>query len=845
MSDKTTPELEHKPLGVKHTDKPTDDDCETTDHCDFVNEKEPLNKNNSSVKAVITNNKNDVNNKQTPPSTEGHVNSETRNTKLKKSNSYKVNNVKNQQNGNGHVLLSSAKIQQLEDELRKRSGLSRSGLILAIILIVLLFVLFTTLIVVIFLWPKNQAYPICKTPACLTSSAQILPMMNENVTACEDFREYSCGSWLRSAYDVPLQHKHNWDMKTQLSYQQKQKIRDLIVTLPMSPASSDVVTTLVTWKLKTMFDSCMDLENIEGEGHKPLAQVFTEVGNWIIQSNKLSANYHLWDTKKVLGKIHKEHDGTPFFRLDVVPDPNDALQNLIRVSPAGLGLPDRNFYFLENQYDSPIIKAYKEFIAEMIQHLGLTSIGAKQWADGVYHYEKRLAEITPEPNVLKNVYSGYKKITLREAKQSAPSVHLMDILVTTFPDAKPYESTQILVPENNYLEHLSNLISESDKEVISKYIMWNLAVQYFPYISNSFRQTLDVFTKAVHGEVQPLPRWEFCVDTLHKYMGHGVTALIQRHSPAPNLNPIERVFQAVKKTILSSYKQASWFSPELRSFILQKIESITMQVGLPTTFSQEQYVNDHYNSLYIFKSDFFKAIKSANVFRREEQQRRLVSPTEEARWIDALTSPDVSISYIVSANTINVPSSILSQPFYDPENTLPVIYARLGVELSHAILNSVSPWNVLYSSDGALLDAAFPAVNESIRCVVDSTPCVANTVVHALQRPSSTVANVTVYETITRIAAVRQAFKALQSQLDSSPRTHQPALESLDSSSVFFLAYTQSQCKVTSHQQNELLSILGDLSDTTLLKTILSQSTEFSDTFSCSTKTENICPLII
>uniref|UniRef100_A0A8D8TUU0 Uncharacterized protein n=1 Tax=Cacopsylla melanoneura TaxID=428564 RepID=A0A8D8TUU0_9HEMI len=87
--------------------------------------------------------------------------------------------------------------------------------------------------------------------------------------------------------------------------------------------------------------------------------------------------------------------------------------------------------------------------------------------------------------------------------------------------------------------------------------------------------------------------------------------------------------------------------------------------------------------------------------------------------------------------------------------------------------------------------------------------------------------------------------QALQSQLDSSPRTHQPALESLDSSSVFFLAYTQSQCKVTSHQQNELLSILGDLSDTTLLKTILSQSKEFSDTFSCSTKTENICPLII
>lgn len=163
MSNKTTPELEHKPLGVKHDTKP-DEDCET-DHCDFVNEKEPLNKN--SVRASVTN---DLN--KQPDG--GQLNSETRSSKLKKTNSYKVTNVKSQ-NGNG-TLLNAAKIQQLEEELRKRSGLSRSGLVLAIILIVLLFVLFTTLIVIIILWPKNlhsQIYPVCKTPACLVSSAQV------------------------------------------------------------------------------------------------------------------------------------------------------------------------------------------------------------------------------------------------------------------------------------------------------------------------------------------------------------------------------------------------------------------------------------------------------------------------------------------------------------------------------------------------------------------------------------------------------------------------------------------------------------------------------------------------
>lgn len=172
MSNKTTPELEHKPIDPKHANKPLDEDCNETDHCDFVNEKEPLNKNNT-LKASVTsvNNKHDVE-KQAD---DGHINSETRTTKLKKSNSYKVNNVK-RENRNGHALLDSRKIHQLEEELRKRSGLSRHGLLLAILLIVLLFILFTTLIVIVFLWPKNlhsQIYPMCKTPSCLQSSAQV------------------------------------------------------------------------------------------------------------------------------------------------------------------------------------------------------------------------------------------------------------------------------------------------------------------------------------------------------------------------------------------------------------------------------------------------------------------------------------------------------------------------------------------------------------------------------------------------------------------------------------------------------------------------------------------------
>lgn len=847
MSNKTTPELEHKPIDPKHANKPLDEDCNETDHCDFVNEKEPLNKNNT-LKASVTsvNNKHDVE-KQAD---DGHINSETRTTKLKKSNSYKVNNVK-RENRNGHALLDSRKIHQLEEELRKRSGLSRYGLLLAILLIVLLFILFTTLIVIVFLWPKNlhsQIYPMCKTPSCLQSSAQMLPMMNTNVSACENFREYACGNWLKNNH-IPLQHKHAWDMKTQLSYQQKQKIRDLIVTMPISPTNLD--TSSVSWKLKTLFDSCMDVEYIEGEGHKPLTKLLTDIGGWTIQSGKLVlSNPYAWDFTRSLTRVHAGYGGTPYFRVDVVPDPNDALQMIIRVLPAGLGLSDRKLYFLENQHESPILQAYKKYISDMAQYLGVASVAAESLSNDIFHYEKRLAEITPTLDELRNVSSGFKKIPLRDAI-IAPKVYLMDILHAKFPDAKLNESTQILVPECEYLDKVSNLISTTDRSARSNYIMWNLATQYFPYISSSFRQTEYVFRNAMYGEVQPLPRWEFCIDIIQHYMGLGVTALIQKNNPLqPHVHQaVEEVFSNVKDTIVEEYRQVGWLSQELRNFISQKIERISIQIGLPSPFIQDKYVNEHYRDLDVYRGgEFFNAIIRGDVFLQREMQQKLISSTDEARWLSALVSPEVSISYIVSANTIVVPSSILNQPFYDPDYTLPLIYGRLGVDMSHAVLSSVSPWQVLYSAEGSLLDTEYPAVNESVAVVVDSAPCVARSIARAVATTELSNEHTTL-DTITHISAVRQTFKTLESLLATSPHIHQPALETVEPPSLYFLAYSQGLCRVTSPQYNQLFSLLGHLSDSSLLKTILSQSKQFSNVFSCSSSdelyTEDGCPGII
>ena len=57
-----------------------------------------------------------------------------------------------------------------------------------------------------------------------------------------------------------------------------------------------------------------------------------------------SFNLYSWDHHRVLRELHADHGVSAFFRVDVVSDWRRPGQNIIRVSPSGLGMPDKTFY---------------------------------------------------------------------------------------------------------------------------------------------------------------------------------------------------------------------------------------------------------------------------------------------------------------------------------------------------------------------------------------------------------------------------------------------------------------------------------------------------------------------
>uniref|UniRef100_A0A1B6CAA0 Peptidase M13 N-terminal domain-containing protein n=1 Tax=Clastoptera arizonana TaxID=38151 RepID=A0A1B6CAA0_9HEMI len=752
-------------------------------------------------------------------------------TELKKNNrnSYKLTK---RESGKKRNRLNNSKcgptFADFEKNLESKTGLSRTGLIVAAIILLTLFILIIVIITLGLLWPitpHSQKYPMCKNPACLHTSAEILPKMDTNETnPCENFRRYSCGSWMQST-TLP-KNKNEWGLKQRMQYITRDKIRRLISTMPHLTSGNSY-----HWKLKYFYDSCMAFDNIEAERDRHLTKIITDLGGWNVLR---SFNMYDWDVEIVIKSLHAFYGVNLFFNIDVVPDPRDSQLDIIQISPPELGLPHRNYYY--RPADSSVVQAYKRFLKDAAQTLGATSSNAESFSEEIFSYEKRIAEILPDTRN-RDPFRTYNKMTIDELKTLAPSLQLKDILLAKFTEANIDDIMHVIVPYPEYLRDISAIKTSTDRSVLNNYALSQLAVAYLPYMSKQYRDTINIYRKDMFGENEPSPRWEFCISVLQKYMGYAVAALFQENAKNVDAghNAVSRIFEDIRSSVLKSVRGASWINQNLRDHLLDKLNGLGLQVGFPEPFLRTTYIDEFYRSMHVQKHDFFQNVLYGVTFLQKYQQKRLKMPAEEHRWTDAMTSSDVSVSYVVETNKVIVPQAILTEPFFHPEYPMYVLYGNIGVEISSAIMEGLVPWKVMYAGDGTLLVTEHPAINQTshdFRYVMECLRKFWNNAGYAKMN----VSNRTGYNTLVAISAVKNALNALKMGLSFMPHIHQPALENYEDEQLFFITYTQAICSIKSAHKSDLDSTLDEhLDETALLPIILSQLDAFSDTFHCST----------
>ena len=214
-------------------------------------------------------------------------------------------------------------------------------------------------------------------PAASASQSGLdLGSLDKSADACTDFYQFACGGWLKSN---PLPgDQPRYGRFDELQERNNAVLRDILEAAAKSTsASAD------DRKIGDYYASCMDERAIDAKGLAPLKE----------DLDRIAALDGAAGLPSLLAQLHAKFVGG-FFAFGSTPDFKNASNVIAGVGMSGLGLPDRDYYFKDDDSSKKLREAYVKHVAKMFELAGEPAATAAKNAQTVMRIETALAKAT-------------------------------------------------------------------------------------------------------------------------------------------------------------------------------------------------------------------------------------------------------------------------------------------------------------------------------------------------------------------------------------------------------------------------------------------------------------------
>lgn len=213
------------------------------------------------------------------------------------------------------------------DALRGRAKelVSNKYHLIVVLLCIILFILFLiVLVLAVQLGTYECAVPDdCRTSDCLRAASSVLARSDPSKSPCDDFWSYSCKNWISST-PIPA-NRGSYSVVDQLQEKTYMRIRHLIDLI-----SHNVDSASIEMKVKTFYEACRNMHNIERRFPDDLKRAIYDLGGWSMLKDYPQTSQ--WDRMSVLTDLHSIYGIPVFFDVVVGPDDKNPLRNIIKVS---------------------------------------------------------------------------------------------------------------------------------------------------------------------------------------------------------------------------------------------------------------------------------------------------------------------------------------------------------------------------------------------------------------------------------------------------------------------------------------------------------------------------------
>lgn len=625
---------------------------------------------------------------------------------------------------------------------------------------------------------------LCLTEDCVKAAARLLESMDTAVDPCDDFFEYSCGSWNR-LNDIPDDRS---------SYNTFAKLRDIIHVqlkdlLQQPRTEQDSEGTL---KAKRLYQSCVNESLIDERDLDPVYVLLEELGGWPITGTNLWKEEE-FDLISLMVKL-RLYNNKILVDQWVGPDDKNSEVNIVQLDQAELGMPSREYYM--KGHEDVGVQVYEQFAINVAILFGANESNAEREIREMIDFEIELANLTTPQELRRDNELLYNKLTALELQERIPKFNWIRYLSEVFQQVNLTfnASEEIVVYAPEYLSNMVDLITNTSNRTLVNYLIWRIMMNRVTNLPDKYRELRKEYHKTIYGSETERSRWRDCVSYVNDNMGNAVGRLfISKHFDENAKKSALEMIGDIRVAVNELLDEVEWMDEETKIVAQEKANAMAVKIGYPGYILNNTALDEEYTNVNFHPDTYFEnvlenirgiAISNLQLFHQ---------PVDKSMW--STTPAVVNAFYSSAKNQIMFPAGILQPPFYSKGYPKSLNYGGIGMVIGHEITHGFDDRGRQYDKDGNLKqwwdDQVIEKFKEQAQCMID-------------QYGNYTIDPVGIHlngiqtqgENIADNGGLKEAYRAYQKwkaeHKQGEPRL--PGLSNFNHDQLFFLNFAQVWC---------------------------------------------------
>ena len=599
--------------------------------------------------------------------------------------------------------------------------------------------------------------PLAETPGEVSVD---MAALDKSVAPCDDFYQYACGTWLK---ETPIPgDQASWGRSFNVIRERNELLLKGFLEKAAEKADGDANSK----KLGAFYTSCMNEAEIDKVGAKALAPELARV----------AAVNNVASLTAELSHLHTTGVNA-IFDFSSAQDFKNATEVIGVVSQAGLGLPDRDYYLVDDAKKKEIRATYEGHIERMLTLLGDKPADAAKNRQTVMKIETALAQASMSKVDLRDPKKIYHRIDLAGLKQTAPDFPWETYLKQLGAPGV----VAINVAQPDFVKTVNGMLKSIPMADWRTYLRWHVLKGAANRMSKPFLKEDFEFRKALTGTANDLPRWKRCVRMVDGAMGEALAQPFVKDTLGDEGKATtKKMIGEIEDVMKTNLGTLSWMDDTTKGRAVEKIKLIANKIGYPDKWRS-------YEALTIDPKNYLANTMAAESFEVKRQLAKIGKPVDRNEW--QMTPPTVNAYYDASLNEMVFPAGILQPPFYSNKATLPTNFGGIGMVMGHELTHGFDDEGRQFDGQGNLKEWWTPAVSTEFD---KRAACVADQYDAYAPFPDAHVnGKLTLGENIADLGGVKLALAALR-----KARAGQLATQShgFSEDQQFFLGFAQGWC---------------------------------------------------